>query len=406
MAFHRGLGLIAGAAIAAGLLSAPASAQEFKGNLVIGAELRYFPDNAEWPGQDNRHLYPSILAEADLSLTWDEKRQVINVVPFARFDLFDDRRSHVDLREANYRYRGGDWELLVGAHRVFWGVAESRHLVNVINQIDSVEDVDGDDYLGQPMVNLAFRGDWGRLDLYAMTFFRERTFNSNDSRLRGPLPVKTKDAQFEAKWEEWNVDIAARYQNSFGPVDLGLSVFHGTNREPTLRTFFNMSGPYLRPYYETMTQGGIDIAWAFGDLVLKGEALYRFNQGSPFFATVFGGEYTIKNGLGMDVDLGLIAEFNFDDRKKSRNPATIFDKDAFGGIRLTFNDSSDTRVLFGALVDVEDASTYIYFEASRRVFDNWRIEFEARYFAAGHNQDALRAIDSDSFAQLRVLRYF
>jgi hypothetical protein len=155
-----------------------------------------------------------------------------------------------------------------------------------------------------------------------------------------------------------------------------------------------------------MSQGGIDVAWALGDLVLKGEALYRFNQGSPFFATVFGGEYTIKNGLGMDVDLGLIAEFNFDDRKTSRNPGTIFDKDAFAGLRLTFNDASDARVLVGALIDVEDASTYLYFEASRRVFDNWRVEVEARYFAAGSNQDALRAIDSDSFAQLRLLRYF
>lgn len=407
MALHRGVALIAAAAMLAACFVGSAVAQEFKANLTIGAELRFFPDNPEWAGQDNRHFYPSIFAEADLSYSWDDKRQAINVVPFARFDLFDDRRSHVDLREAHYRYRGGAWELLVGAHRVFWGVAESRHLVNIINQVDAVEDVDGDDYLGQPMVNLAFQGDWGRLDLYAMTFFRERTFNSNDSRLRGPLPVrKTRDADFEAKWNEWNVDLAARYQNSFGPVDLGLSVFHGTNREPALRSFLGAGGPYLRPYYETMTQAGVDVAWAFGDLVLKAEALYRFNQGSPFFATVFGGEYTFKNALGADVDLGLIAEFNWDDRKVSRNPGTIFDKDAFGGVRLTFNDPSDARVLFGALVDVEDASTYIYFEASRRVFENWRVEVEGRYFAAGSNRDQLRAIDSDSFAQLRLLRYF
>lgn len=406
MAIYRGLGLVAAVATAAACFSPPAAAQEFKGNLVVGGELRYFVESAAWPGQDHRRLYPSIFGEADLSYTWDDKRQVINMVPFARYDAFDDRRSHVDLREANYRYRGGDWELLVGAHRVFWGVAESRHLVNVINQVDAVEDVDGDDYLGQPMVDVALLGDWGRLDLYAMTFFRERTFHANDSRLRGPIPVETKDPEFESGDKKWNVDLAARYQNSFGPVDLGLSVFHGTNREPMLRTSSGASGPVLRPYYQTMTQTGIDIAWALGDLVLKGEALYRFGQGSPFFATVFGGEYTIKNGLGMDIDLGLIAEFNFDDRETLLNPVTIYDNDAFTGIRLTFNDASDAHVLVGALIDVEDTSTYLYFEASRRVFDNWRVEVELRYFAANGNRSALRAIDSDSFAQVRLLRYF
>lgn len=407
MVFHRGLGLLAAAAALAACFSSSALAQGFKANLTIGAELRYFPENAEWPGQDDRHLYPSVFAEADLTWAWDNNQHQINVVPFGRFDFFDERRTHADLREAHYRYKGGSWELLVGAHRVFWGVAESRHLVNVVNQTDAVEDVDGDDYLGQPMVNLAFQGDWGRVDFFAMTFFRERTFNANDSRLRGPLPIRTKNAQYEANWEEWNIDLAARYQNSFGPVDLGLSVFHGTNREPTLQQRFSFSkGLYLQPYYETMTQAGADVAWALGDLVLKAEALYRFNQGSPFFATVFGGEYTMKNALAMDVDVGLIAEFNWDDRKKSKNPGTIFDKDAFGGVRLTFNDASDARVLFGALVDVEDASTYIYLEASRRVFDNWRVEVEGRYFAAGSNRDQLRAIDSDSFAQVRLLRYF
>ena len=405
MAFYRGAGLVAAGVIAFGLSGVSAVAGEFKGNGVIGVELRAFPENAEWAGQDDRHFYPSIFAEFDLSYTWDDKRQSFNLVPFGRFDLYDDRRTHVDLREANYRYRGMNWELLVGAHRVFWGVTESRHLVNIINQTDAVEDVDGDEYLGQPMVNLAFLGDWGRLDFYAMTFFRERTFNSNDARLRGPLPIRTSNVDYEADWGQWNVDLAARYQNSFGPVDLGLSVFHGTNREPRLRTFVSGSGPYAKPYYETMTQAGIDVAWALGDLVLKGEALYRFNQGDPFFATVVGGEYTIKNAVAMDVDLGLIAEFNFDDRN-SRNPPTIFDKDAFAGLRVTFNDVSDSRILFGALVDVEDASTYLYLEASRRIYSNWRIEVEGRYFAAGSNADALRAIDSDSFAQLRLSRYF
>ncbi len=406
MAIHLGFSLAAAAAVAAVGLSQPAAAQEFKANLTVGSELRFFVEKAEWPGQDTRRVYPSIYGEADLSYGWDGNSHSFNLVPFGRYDAYDDRRSHVDLREANYRFRGGEWEVLVGAHRVFWGVTESRHLVNVINQVDAVEDVDGDDYLGQPMIDVTLQGDWGRLDLFAMTFFRERTFNANDSRLRGPLPIETNDPEFESGDKKWNVDLAARYQNSFGPVDLGLSVFHGTNREPWLRSSSGANGPVLRPYYQTMTQTGIDVAWAVGDLVLKAEALYRFGQGSPFFATVFGGEYTVKNALGLDIDMGLLAEFNFDDRDVALNPATIYDKDAFTGVRFTFNDQSDANVLIGALIDVEDASTYLYFEASRRLFVNWRVEFELRYFAADGNPGALRALDSDSFVQLRLLRFF
>ena len=44
--------------------------------------------------------------------------------------------------------------LLVGAAKVFWGTAESRHLVDIINQTDAVEDIDEEDKLGQPMVKV------------------------------------------------------------------------------------------------------------------------------------------------------------------------------------------------------------------------------------------------------------
>ena len=34
------------------------------------------------------------------------------------------------------------------------------------NQTDGVEDIDSEDKLGQPMVNLTLERDWGALDLY------------------------------------------------------------------------------------------------------------------------------------------------------------------------------------------------------------------------------------------------
>ena len=51
--------------------------------------------------------------------------------------------------------------------REFWGVTETAHRVDILNQTDQVESFDGEDKLGQPMVNFSWSKDWGTLDLYA-----------------------------------------------------------------------------------------------------------------------------------------------------------------------------------------------------------------------------------------------
>ena len=64
-------------------------------------------------------------------------------------------------------------EIYVGARQLFWGVTETVHLVDVINQNDLVEDIDGEDKLGQPMVSLLLDRDWGTLELFSLLGFRE-----------------------------------------------------------------------------------------------------------------------------------------------------------------------------------------------------------------------------------------
>src|SRR5262245_11836750 len=136
------------ALVSLGAVSAPAQVDEFTVNGYIGAELRAFFDDAEWPGQDDQTLFPSLYAMLDVNYNWDGNQR-IQAAPYIRFDFNDDRRTHADFRELYYAYQGDGWDALIGAHTVFWGRAESRHLVNVINQIDFVENFDGEDYLGQ-----------------------------------------------------------------------------------------------------------------------------------------------------------------------------------------------------------------------------------------------------------------
>ena len=78
----------------------------------------------------------------------------------------------------------GDWELRLGIGKVFWGVTESRHLVDTINQSDGVEDIDGEAKLAQPMATLSWIRDWGVVELLVLPYFRERTFAGVEGRPR------------------------------------------------------------------------------------------------------------------------------------------------------------------------------------------------------------------------------
>ena len=187
------------------VVAVPARAVDNEISFSIYAEARWFIEDSPQADQlDGVQL--SSFAELEMRRRSPDRHHQFQFAIFARADAEDDERTHIDLRQAYYRYVGADWEILAGVNRVFWGVTESRHLVNLINQIDAVEDVDEEDYLGQPMINLAFQRDWGRTDFYLMTGFRERTFSGRDGRLRPQLPVDNDRVLYEDDLEEWNPD--------------------------------------------------------------------------------------------------------------------------------------------------------------------------------------------------------
>jgi len=77
--------------------------------------------------------------------------------------------------------------LRLGVDRVFWGVVESRSLVDIVNQTDLVEHPDEKTKLGQPMAHVTWSGDWGALEVFGLTGHRPRTFPGRHGRLRSGL---------------------------------------------------------------------------------------------------------------------------------------------------------------------------------------------------------------------------
>jgi hypothetical protein len=393
--------IVAGALIFA--MPIPGHAQSAEVSLDFGIETRFFSSSGQFAGQLG-DVQLSFFAEAEIDWESDDRAHRLRFVPFVRRDQEDDERTHGDIRELYYQFTGDRFDALIGINRVFWGVAEGRHLVNIVNQIDAVESTDEEDYLGQPMVNLGYQADWGRLDLFVLPYHRERTFPGIEGRFRGPLPVDPDDVTYEDPDGDKAIDFALRYSHSFGPVDLGVHYFEGTSREPLLSP--NPGGTALSQYYQDIEQVGVDLQVTADATLWKLEALQRHGQGPEFAAYVAGLEHTFYQVGGSDGDLGLIFEYLYDDRDPILAPLTIFDDDVLIGARYAFNDTSDTSLLVGAFIDANDGSSAIRLEFARRLNDRLFLEIEGQAFVDVDPANPAAAFMDDSMLAVRFTSYF
>jgi hypothetical protein len=370
-----------------------------------GVETRIFLREPAFGGQEDG-VQSSLILEGDFRWRSDDRRHQWVIVPWARIDSLDEERTHADLREGFYRYSGDAITVEVGVIKVFWGVTESRHLVDVINQTDAVEDADGEDKLGQPAFRVSSQRDWGLIEGFILPYHRERTFAGVEGRLRGPLPVDWDSAIYEHADEENHVDLAARWSHFIGDWDIGLSAFHGTSREPTLR--MAPSGDRFLPHYSVISQVSADIQLTKGAWLWKFEGLGQSGHGDTFGAAVAGVEYTFYGVSQSGADFGVLVEYLHDGRSDDPTitPLTTFDNDVFVGGRYAFNDIADTGILGGAVVDVEDGSTAVFLEAERRLGADYFIELEGRFTTNIAANNPLAAFDRDDAVTLRLTRHF
>ena len=260
------------------------AAQEVRGS--ISFETRVFPNRPLFAEQSNAALSPSIGFEPEFLWFMDGDGPELRLIPMLRLDAQDASRTHFDLREASALWLRDGWTLMAGVGKLFWGTTESVHLVDIINQTDGVEGIDGEDKLGQPMVNLTLERDWGALDLIVMPFFRERTYPGVGGRLRGPVPV-VDDAIYESGAGRWHPDFAARWSHALGDVDVGVAGFYGTSREPSLSLTIG-DGTALQPSYSVIDQLSVDLQYTRGATLWKLEAITRAGQGERFAAGKLG----------------------------------------------------------------------------------------------------------------------
>lgn len=363
-----------------GFLQSPLDGRQHDGNLSLSGEVEYYT-------------------------SWDDGRQSFTLKPFARLDQYDEERTHVDLREAVWIFHEDGLEVRAGINKVFWGVTEVYHLVDIINQTDVLENPDGEQKLGQPMLKVSLERDWGTLDVFFMPVFRERRYPSVDGRPRVHPRIDHDLSEYENDREEYYPDVALRWSRYLGDWDIGLAYFHGTGREPSLIPGMDDGEIILIPRYEIIHQASLDLQGAVGDWLWKFEGLYRTGQGpSSFFAFTGGFEYTFYGLFEGASDLGVLTEVMWDER--GDDATTPFNRDVFFGLRWVVNDVNGTEVLTGVVSDWNNGSRFYNLEASRRFGNDWKLGVQARLWSHVDGSDPTYSLRQDDYVEVKLSRFF
>jgi len=398
----------------AALLSAAVAQADITIDTQLDYEVTgYFADSAG-QNQETQRVNNSLALEVEVFKSWNDGDESVTFKPFYRYDEMDDERSHGDVRELIWNKVADEYELKVGVGKVFWGVTESAHLVDIVNQTDGVESLDGEEKLGQPMVQVLLEREWGNLDLFVLPYFRERTFAGKDARLSAGLDYA--DAVYESSEEEKHVDVAARWSHYWEDLEYAVSVFHGTSRDAAIRV---NTAAELVPYYAQISQLGVEVqylnegwAWKFEGVHRDGVPENSLDTGagyvavidSPlgltvaddesYFATAAGFEYTQVGIFDSRVDLGWVAEHIYDSRQDDASFGA-FEHDVLLANRWVANDAADSELLVGVVYDYEYEDYSLSIEGNTRVFDGLSVEIEARVFAPSSDDPQYAFRDED-----------
>jgi hypothetical protein len=313
---------------------------------------------------------------------------------FGSWDAEDEKRRYGDIRQASAQWRHDRLSFGAGVGTFFWGVSETINIVNVLNQADLRQAVDGKDKLGQSFTSMSLRFDTGELSLYYLPIFREREFSQRPS---FGLPVSER-AQFETS--ERGGDLALRGQLYLGDLEVGLGYFNGTRRAPLL---LRSSGTAreLTPWYIETENLLLDALYLVEDSILKLEVKTGRERDQGFFAANLGLEvpvYSLPDGLQ---DLSLIAEYLIDDRDEQAE--SLGQNDLFIGLKSTFGDIGNSQFRGLVSYDFDSHANYLDLSLKHRLNDYLRIETRALLFLNARPEDSwLYPVRDEDFIEIKL----
>ncbi len=417
-----------------------AYAADFELSGYAGFEWREHFEEGQFNDANNKQADRQLGLTAEPEMVWSlaDGEHTIVFKPYVRIDSADEERSHGDIRELSWMTYGDDWELTAGLSKVYWGVAESQHLVDIINQTDFVEAPDGEDKLGQPMIKFTAIRDWGTVTGFVLPGFRERTFAGEEGRFRLPAKLLKDDTMYQADEEQKHIDYAVRWAHTLENYDVGLTYFNGTSRDPIFKadgypevvsdgssSFF--SGNYivtsLTPIYLQIQQVGLDVQATLDSWLWKFEAIHRefddFSYDTPhpsgsitstisqkdYTAATGGFEYTFYGPFETVWDWGVLAEYQYDSREDGS--IAIGQNDAFVGTRIAFNDVASSEVLAGISQDLDSSGTQSFvMEFATRINEGLKLNVDVFLPMSDDEENVSYQFKRDDYIQLSLNYYY
>lgn len=430
-----------------GLLFSQLSVADFDAGGFVEAEFRHYPSEALF--EDQKRSFTSIAVQGEFSWSSENEDHEVNFKPFGRYSSSDGNRSHADIRELYYLYSGTGWQLEAGLNKVYWGVAESAHLVDIINQTDVVESFNGEEKLGQPLISLGLENDaFGNIDFYVLPYFRERKLTANDEPYLISFPGKDSTANinydktlYESNSKENHIDVAGRWAQSFADADIAISIFHGTDREgiPVISDLIENPNPQdptgsvksLTMYYQQATQIGLEMQYLWDDLFLKFEGISKYQNTGNYLAYVAGFEYTLSDMEPFGQDIGFLVEYLWNNRDivniasmsykalgipqgsfgsnyfpVEGNFLSPFENDVFVGMRFNMNNVDSTQFVAGLIHDIETHSQMSTFEGSTRIGDSLKLSINAYFLSNIEENSSLYYSRRDDLVEVKAAWYF
>lgn len=374
-------------------------------SMPITLDLKSFSQKGLY--QDQKKFYPSLALEPSYTYSDDEKKENVKFKMWLRYDDVDKNGTYGDIRELSYgKVFSNDVEINLGVSKVFWGVTESVHLVDIINQNDEIEPARSNAKMGQPLISLALNKDWGSLKYFALPYFRERNFRGKQG--RPWLGIDMKESKYQSSQQDRHIDHAVRYSKSLGGLDLGVSNFYGTSREPTFLIEIGNDRKIssITPFYQIINQTSIDLQYTKDALLLKAEAIKRNSKTESFFAGTYGFEYSFFDIKSSGADIGFLVEHTKDNRNFAKSPITIFQNDLFVGTRIALNDINDSEGLFGVYQDLDYGSKIYSAEFKKRLNEKLKLEIFANIYEAQNSKDFIYFQRRDNSFNARLSYYF
>ncbi|WP_444919687.1 hypothetical protein ACJJID_11970 [Microbulbifer sp. CnH-101-G] len=363
-----------------------------KYSVDIAATARIFAEEESLAIDDSYRFGPGLEIEANAEGDIGDTGYKLRL--FGSWDEQDGERRYADIRQASLHWRRDQLSLNLGVSTFFWGVSESLNIVNVLNQADLRQAIDGKEKMGQTFASLGLRFDNGELSIFYLPTFREREFPERPS---FGLPISDR-ALFESS--NRGGDVALRGHFYAGDLETGIGYFRGTRRAPLL-VRPSPSATMLTPFYIETENFLLDTLYLLGDTTLKLEAKTGRELEQGFFAANVGLEHPIYSLPDSMQDLSLIAEYLIDDRDEQAE--TLGQNDLFVGLRASFGDTGDSEFRGVISYDFDSHGNYLDLGLEHRLSDYFRIETRAFLFLnVGRSDTWLYPVRDEDFIEFKL----